>query len=164
MSDPFSRGSYSYAGVGTTVQDYETLATPVAGTLFFAGDATPMQGLTGNRPVACTYSPDACTSSAVVIPPHLDRSRLRPDQPGFAGEHTNTTHMSTTHGALASGQRAAVEVARYALASGPGASPGATPASLSGGTPRRPLCGAVSSALLHTLPLAMVTLWAARAV
>jgi hypothetical protein len=40
MSDPFSRGSYSFAGVDTTEEDYTTLATPVSDTLFFAGEHT----------------------------------------------------------------------------------------------------------------------------
>ena len=38
MSDPFSRGSYSFAGVGTTEEDYTSLSTSVSGTLFFAGE------------------------------------------------------------------------------------------------------------------------------
>ena len=37
--DPFSRGAYTYVGVGGTGA-HETLAHPVAGTLFFAGEAT----------------------------------------------------------------------------------------------------------------------------
>ena len=38
--DPFSRGSYSYVAVGATPADIETLAEPVGGRLFFAGEAT----------------------------------------------------------------------------------------------------------------------------
>ena len=38
--DPFAHGSYSYPGVGTTLDDYKTLAAPVANKLFFAGEAT----------------------------------------------------------------------------------------------------------------------------
>ena len=38
--DPFSRGSYSYVAVGSTPNDIETLAEPVDGRLFFAGEAT----------------------------------------------------------------------------------------------------------------------------
>ncbi|HEX3871872.1 MAG TPA: NAD(P)/FAD-dependent oxidoreductase [Pirellulales bacterium] len=37
--DPLSRGAYSYVGVGASGQ-VEALARPVAGTLFFAGEAT----------------------------------------------------------------------------------------------------------------------------
>jgi hypothetical protein len=40
MGDPFSRGPYSFAGVGATPKDYQALATSVAGTLFFAGEHT----------------------------------------------------------------------------------------------------------------------------
>ena len=39
QSDPFSRGAYSYAGVGGTGA-HKTLAKSVDGTLFFAGEAT----------------------------------------------------------------------------------------------------------------------------
>ena len=38
--DPFARGSYSYVAVGSTPTDIETLAEPVGGRLFFAGEAT----------------------------------------------------------------------------------------------------------------------------
>jgi len=38
-ADPFARGAYTYVGVGGT-EAHRTLATPVAGTLFFAGEAT----------------------------------------------------------------------------------------------------------------------------
>lgn len=37
--DPFTRGSYSYAAVGTTPQDFVNLCEPV-GRLYFAGEAT----------------------------------------------------------------------------------------------------------------------------
>jgi monoamine oxidase len=41
--DPFARGAYAYVGVnGLAAQ--ETLAAPVAGTLFFAGEATEWHG------------------------------------------------------------------------------------------------------------------------
>lgn len=39
QADPFSRGAYSYAGVGGSGA-HDALAKPVAGTLFFAGEAT----------------------------------------------------------------------------------------------------------------------------
>jgi len=38
-SDPFTRGAYTYVGVGG-VEAHRTLANPVAGTLYFAGEAT----------------------------------------------------------------------------------------------------------------------------
>ncbi|HEY6091558.1 MAG TPA: FAD-dependent oxidoreductase [Gemmatimonadales bacterium] len=38
--DPYSRGAYSYIAVGGTPSDMETLAQPVGGRLFFAGEAT----------------------------------------------------------------------------------------------------------------------------
>lgn len=38
--DPFSRGSYSYLALGATPADIDTLAEPVGGRLFFAGEAT----------------------------------------------------------------------------------------------------------------------------
>lgn len=39
QSDPYSRGAYSYAGVGGS-QAHAALARPLRGTLFFAGEAT----------------------------------------------------------------------------------------------------------------------------
>ena len=39
QADPFSRGAYSYAGVGGT-RAHKELARPLASTLFFAGEAT----------------------------------------------------------------------------------------------------------------------------
>jgi monoamine oxidase len=38
-TDPLSRGAYTYVGVGGS-EAYRTLAAPVAGTLYFAGEAT----------------------------------------------------------------------------------------------------------------------------
>jgi monoamine oxidase len=43
-SDPFARGAYSYVKVGG-VDAHRTLAEPVAGTLYFAGEATCGEGL-----------------------------------------------------------------------------------------------------------------------
>jgi monoamine oxidase len=45
-SDPFARGAYSYARVGGS-EAAKRLSRPVAGTLFFAGEATDTQGRTG---------------------------------------------------------------------------------------------------------------------
>lgn len=39
-SDPWARGSYSFLGIGASTDDRSTLAAPLAGTLFFAGEAT----------------------------------------------------------------------------------------------------------------------------
>ena len=39
-SDPWARGSYSFLGIGASADDRSTLAAPLAGTLFFAGEAT----------------------------------------------------------------------------------------------------------------------------
>ena len=44
--DPLSRGAYSYARVGGS-EAAQTLARPVQGTLFFAGEATDQEGRTG---------------------------------------------------------------------------------------------------------------------
>ena len=41
--DPYSRGAYSYVGVGGG-DARAVLATPLAGTLFFAGEATDTTG------------------------------------------------------------------------------------------------------------------------
>lgn len=38
--DPFARGAYSYVPVGEHAKGYETLAEPVGGRVFFAGEAT----------------------------------------------------------------------------------------------------------------------------
>ena len=40
LADPFARGSYSSLAVGATPDDRTALAAPVAGRLFFAGEAT----------------------------------------------------------------------------------------------------------------------------
>ncbi len=45
-SDPLARGAYSYARAGGS-EAAKALARPVAGTLFFAGEATDVEGRTG---------------------------------------------------------------------------------------------------------------------
>ncbi len=40
LSDPWSRGGYSYPGVGSATQDRADYARPLADRLFFAGEAT----------------------------------------------------------------------------------------------------------------------------
>jgi hypothetical protein len=42
-ADPFARGAYTYPGVGG-IKAAKTLAEPLAGTLFFAGEATDFEG------------------------------------------------------------------------------------------------------------------------
>lgn len=44
QADPYSRGAYSYVLVGGAEQGQRQLAAPVAGTLFFAGEATNFHG------------------------------------------------------------------------------------------------------------------------
>ena len=44
-SDPFAKGAYSYAGVGTLESDYAALAAPVMDRVFFAGEATYIENL-----------------------------------------------------------------------------------------------------------------------
>jgi monoamine oxidase len=46
QSDPFSRGAYSYTAVGG-IDAARALASPVAHTLYFAGEATNFDGYTG---------------------------------------------------------------------------------------------------------------------
>ncbi|HZE25414.1 MAG TPA: NAD(P)/FAD-dependent oxidoreductase [Blattabacteriaceae bacterium] len=46
QADPFSRGAYSYTAVGG-MDAAQALAAPVGGTLFFAGEATNVEGYTG---------------------------------------------------------------------------------------------------------------------
>jgi monoamine oxidase len=52
-TDPFSRGAYSYGGVGALAAR-ETLLRPVAGTLFLAGEALAGDGLNGTVSGALT--------------------------------------------------------------------------------------------------------------
>jgi monoamine oxidase len=40
LSDPWSRGGYSYPGVGSAAEDREIHARPLGGRVFFAGEAT----------------------------------------------------------------------------------------------------------------------------
>jgi monoamine oxidase len=39
-ADPYSKGAYSFIGVGASIKDYDELAQPVNNKLFFAGEAT----------------------------------------------------------------------------------------------------------------------------
>lgn len=40
--DPFAYGSYSYPAVGSSIEDYKNIASPVENKLFFAGEATSL--------------------------------------------------------------------------------------------------------------------------
>jgi monoamine oxidase len=51
FTDPFSRGAYSYGGVGAATAR-ETLSTPVSGTLFLAGEAVAPPGRNATVPGA----------------------------------------------------------------------------------------------------------------
>ena len=46
QNDPFARGAYSYAAVGGS-EAGATLAAPVEATVFFAGEATEVDGQNG---------------------------------------------------------------------------------------------------------------------
>ena len=39
-TDPYSLGAYSYTGIGVVAEDFDGLAVPVAGRIFFAGEHT----------------------------------------------------------------------------------------------------------------------------
>lgn len=43
LNDPFARGAYSFAALGSTDEDHEELARPVDKRLFFAGEATTLR-------------------------------------------------------------------------------------------------------------------------
>jgi monoamine oxidase len=75
QADPFARGAYSYIPVGG-LDAPRLLARPIEDTLFFAGEATDLEGQNG-----------------------------------------------TVHGAMASGQRAAIEILRGSVHHQPAASP-----------------------------------------
>lgn len=40
QADPFARGAYAYMKVGATMEDHDTIATPIGGVLHLAGEAT----------------------------------------------------------------------------------------------------------------------------
>jgi monoamine oxidase len=43
LNDPFARGAYSFAALGSTDEDHEELARPIDKRLFFAGEATTLR-------------------------------------------------------------------------------------------------------------------------
>lgn len=64
--DPFARGAYSYVGVGG-IRAREALASPLGGTLFFAGEATDTTG----DPATVTGALRSGTRAAVEVGRHL---------------------------------------------------------------------------------------------
>jgi monoamine oxidase len=60
-TDPFSRGAYSYGGVGALAAR-ETLRRPVGGTLFLAGEALAGDGLNGTVSGALTSGMQAAAT------------------------------------------------------------------------------------------------------
>jgi monoamine oxidase len=71
QSDPYAQGSYSYVGVGGESAQAE-LAAPIAGTLFFAGEATNSEGhhgtvhgaiATGERAAREISTPGYCSEA-----------------------------------------------------------------------------------------------------
>lgn len=58
-SDEFSRGSYSYVGVGCTGQEYDTLALPVSRCVLFAGEHTCKEHPDSVGGAAGTFGVDA---------------------------------------------------------------------------------------------------------
>lgn len=81
--DPWSKGSYSFVATGSSGNDYDMLAAPVA---FQAPTAVPM-----------TQSPSQSSTESI---PRLF----------FAGEHTIRNYPATVHGALLSGLREAARI------------------------------------------------------
>ena len=80
-SDEWSRGSYSYVAAGSSGNDYDLMASPVA--------PPPVAGM---------------TNPGTPQPPN-------PPRVFFAGEHTIRNYPATVHGALLSGLREAGRIA-----------------------------------------------------
>lgn len=77
-SDPFARGTYSFAAVGSTAEDFAELARPVGDQLFFAGEATsPHQWATIHGAyVSGLTAAVAITGDASLLPPfHFTENR-----------------------------------------------------------------------------------------
>ncbi|XP_054167068.1 lysine-specific histone demethylase 1A-like [Oppia nitens] len=86
--DPWSKGSYSFVATGSSGNDYDALAAPVAVQL--------PQSITQSPPTTATT-----TTAGTSIPPRLF----------FAGEHTIRNYPATVHGALLSGLRESARIA-----------------------------------------------------
>jgi monoamine oxidase len=69
-TDPFSRGAYSYGGVGAAAAR-EVLRTPVAGTLFLSGEALAPQGRNATVPGALV---SGLRTAAALLEPAQSRS------------------------------------------------------------------------------------------
>ncbi|KER32266.1 hypothetical protein T265_01693 [Opisthorchis viverrini] len=94
-SDPDSRGSYSYVGVGSTGLDYDLLGNPVSGNILSGG---PQEAEKSSERVSPSKKPPTVSPSPT---PRVF----------FAGEHTCRFYPATVHGALLSGLREAARVA-----------------------------------------------------
>ena len=81
-SDEFARGSYSFVAAGSSGNDYDVMATPVA------------------------PPPPPMTQNGTPLYPGSNMPRLF-----FAGEHTIRNYPATVHGALLSGLREAGKIA-----------------------------------------------------
>ncbi len=68
-NDPFTKGAYSYCAPGEIESDW-VLAEPVEDTLFFAGEATDMDGFTGTVP-AVSYPIRIARSTGNISEPDL---------------------------------------------------------------------------------------------
>lgn len=83
-SNPLFRGSYSYIAAGSSADDIDELARPLA-------------------------YPDSLDRSSVELEGEQGQDNKRP-RLFFAGEATHRSHFSTAHGGFESGKRAAREV------------------------------------------------------
>lgn len=66
QTDPFARGAYSYAAVGSA-EAHAALAEPLAGTLFFAGEATDASGRHATVPGAIASGRRAAEEALTVL-------------------------------------------------------------------------------------------------
>jgi monoamine oxidase len=75
LSDPWSRGGYSYPGVGSAPEDRVTHARPLAGRVFFAGEATePVEYGTVHAALwSAEQSAEALYAAATGTTPATDR-------------------------------------------------------------------------------------------
>jgi monoamine oxidase len=75
QADPFARGAYSYLAPGA-LDAPALLAAPVAGTLFFAGEATHTAGATGTVHGAIETGTRAAAEAAAALDPRRARRSL----------------------------------------------------------------------------------------
>ena len=134
-ADPLSRGSYSSIAVGASGADYDALAAPVGGSLFFAGEATcrkhpaTMHGavLSGLREAACISARLAARRAGVPasVPAPLDEGAAAMDGDWAAYAPSAELVEATQRAALAADEadrvaRAAASAARAVAAAGHG--------------------------------------------